>query len=67
MTALTRWEPFKTRWDPWKEFEEMEKRLSTYFGRQATRTSGDKEAMTVAEVVAVSRHYRRREGIRDQG
>ncbi len=49
MTALTRWEPFKTRWDPWKEFEEMEKRLSTYFGRPATRTSGDKEAMTVAE------------------
>jgi HSP20 family protein len=49
MTALTRWEPFKTRWDPWNELEEMEKRLSTYFGRPATRTNGDKEAMTVAE------------------
>ena len=34
MTALTRWEPFKTHWDSWKELEEMEKRLSTYFGRR---------------------------------
>jgi HSP20 family protein len=47
MDALT---PFRaTRWDPFKELEEMEKRLATIFGRGALRTNGEKEAMTVAE------------------
>ena len=49
MSALTRWEPFKTRWDPVKEIEEMEKRLSTWLGHPAIRRDSDKEAMTVAE------------------
>jgi HSP20 family protein len=49
MNMLTRWEPFKTRWDPFKELEDMEKRLSSYFGRAPMRTDGEKEAMTVAE------------------
>lgn len=49
MSALTRWEPFKTRWDPFKELEEMEKRLSTWFGHPAARRDGEKEALTVAE------------------
>ena len=49
MSALTRWEPFKTRWDPFRELEEMEKRLSTWLGQPAVRREGDKEAMTVAE------------------
>ncbi|HXF94428.1 MAG TPA: Hsp20/alpha crystallin family protein [Nitrospiraceae bacterium] len=49
MSAITRWEPFKTRWDPFKELEEMEKRLATFFGRVPVRADGDKEAMTVAE------------------
>jgi HSP20 family protein len=48
MSALTRWEP-TTRWNPFKELEEMEKRLSTYLGRPALRTETGKEAMTVAE------------------
>jgi len=49
MSSLTRWEPM-TRWSPWKELEEMEKRLSTIFGRAPVAASGDKkEAITVAE------------------
>ncbi len=48
MSALSRWEPL-TRWHPWKELEEMEKRLSTLFGRPPMKADGDKEAMTVAE------------------
>ena len=31
MSALTRWEPL-ARWNPWKELEEMEKRLTSVFG-----------------------------------
>lgn len=48
MTALTRWEPI-TRWNPWKELEEMEKRLSTVFGRVPVAGGENKEAITVAE------------------
>jgi HSP20 family protein len=49
MNALTRWEPL-SRWDPFKELEEMEKRLATMFGRAPVRKEGGKEeAMTVAE------------------
>ena len=33
MSALTRWEPVMTRWNPFKDLEDMEKRLSTYLGR----------------------------------
>ena len=49
MSDLTRWQPVMTRWNPFKELEEMEKRLSTYSGRPAARFEGGKEAMTVAE------------------
>ena len=49
MTALTRWEPLMTRWNPFKELEDMEKRLSTYLGRPPVRTNGEKETITVAE------------------
>src|SRR5512137_848560 len=49
MSALTRWEP-AMRWNPFKELEEMEKRLSSFFGQAPTAREGDKkEAMTVAE------------------
>ena len=49
MSTLTRWEP-TTRWNPVKELEEMEKRLSSYFGRTSVPSGGDKqEAITVAE------------------
>ncbi|MCE9536597.1 MAG: Hsp20/alpha crystallin family protein [Nitrospirae bacterium] len=49
MSDVTRWEPVLTRWNPFKELEDMEKRLSGYFGRPAVRTESGKEAMTVAE------------------
>ena len=49
MSALTRWDPFMTRWNPFKELEDMEKRLSSYFGRPPARTEGEKETISVAE------------------
>jgi HSP20 family protein len=49
MSDVTRWEPTMTRWNPFRELEEMEKRLSSYFGRPAVRSETGKEAMTVAE------------------
>lgn len=49
MTALTRWEPMM-RWNPFKEMEEMEKRLSSFLGHAPVAANGDKkEAITVAE------------------
>lgn len=49
MAAPTRWEPL-ARWSPWKDLEEMEKRLSTVFGRVPATGNGEKkEAITVAE------------------
>lgn len=49
MSDLSRWEPL-TRWSPWKELEDMEKRLSTIFGRAPMATTGEKkEAISVAE------------------
>ena len=49
MSALTRWEPFKTGWDPLKQIEDIEKRLSTLLGRPVGTRDGGKESMTVAE------------------
>lgn len=48
MSGLTRWEP-TTRWNPFKEIEEMEKRLLSFFGRTPVSTGDKKEAITVAE------------------
>jgi len=49
MSALTRWEPL-ARWSPLKELEEMEKRLSSFFGHVPSRLDGDKkEAIAVTE------------------
>jgi len=49
MPALTRWEPLG-RWNPWKELEEMEKRLSTVFGPGRSAAGGEKkEAIAVTE------------------
>jgi HSP20 family protein len=37
-------------WNPWKELEQMERRLSTMFGRAAIASNGDqKEVMSVAK------------------
>jgi len=39
-----------TSWDPFKELNELERRLATMFGRAPVRKNGEKEeAMTVAE------------------
>lgn len=49
MSGLTRWDPL-TRLNPWKELEDMEKRLSTIFGRAPVAAGGEKkEAISVAE------------------
>jgi HSP20 family protein len=49
MPGLTRWEPLG-RWNPWRELEEMEKRLSTVFGPVRPAATGDKkEAIAVTE------------------
>ena len=48
MSGLTRWEP-TTRWNPFKEIEDMEKRLSSFFGRTPVPGGDKKEAITVAE------------------
>jgi len=49
MPALTRWEPFG-RWNPWKDLEELEKRLSSVLGPAPSVAGGEKkEAITVAE------------------
>ena len=49
MSGLSRWEP-SARWNPWRELEDMEKRLSTIFGRTPMATSGEKkEAIAVTE------------------
>jgi len=49
MSGLTRWEPL-ARMNPWKELEDLEKRLSTLFGRAPVPAGGEKrEAISVAE------------------
>ncbi len=48
MSNLSRWEPFRAQWNPWKELHEVEKRLSSMWGRPPAKEGG-KEAMTVAE------------------
>ena len=49
MSALTRWEPL-SRVNLWKELEEMERRLSSFFGHTPATATGDKkEAISVAE------------------
>ena len=49
MAGLSRWDPMRTQWNPWKELEEMEKRLTTLWGRPPAKSELGKEAMTVAE------------------
>ncbi|MDH5668014.1 MAG: Hsp20/alpha crystallin family protein [Nitrospira sp.] len=49
MSDLTRWKS-SARLNPWKELEDMEKRLSTIFGRAPIAGGAEKkEAMSVAE------------------
>jgi len=49
MSGLTRWEPFRTQWNPWKELEDVEKRLSALWGSPQGKVEGQKEAISVAE------------------
>ncbi|HLZ35540.1 MAG TPA: Hsp20/alpha crystallin family protein [Nitrospira sp.] len=49
MSALSRWDPM-ARWSPVKELEEMEKRLSSFFGHVPRKAEGEKEeAMAIAD------------------
>ena len=49
MPALTRWEALG-RWNPWKDLEELEKRLSSVLGPAPATAGGEKkEAIAVAE------------------
>ena len=49
MNLLTKWEPF-TRWNPWKEFEDLQNRLTTTLGREAMkRPTEGKEPLKLAE------------------
>lgn len=38
-----------TRWDPFKELQEMQERLGTFFGRPPVKSAAEKEAMTVPQ------------------
>jgi HSP20 family protein len=49
MSGLTRWEPFRTQWNPWRDLEDVEKRLSGIWGRRPGKGEGEKEAISVAE------------------
>ena len=49
MSGLTRWEPFRTQWNPWRDLEDVEKRLSEMWGRRPAKGDGEKEAISVAE------------------
>ena len=46
---LSRWQPTMTRWNPFKDLEDMGKRLLTYLEIPTVRTEAGKEAMTFAE------------------
>ena len=49
MSGLTRWEPFRTQLNPWRELEEVQKRLSAIWGGAPVKAGGQKEAISVAE------------------
>jgi HSP20 family protein len=52
MSMLTRWDPLRTpRWDPFKELEEMQKRMETALGRVPMRLRGGEreESLTTTE------------------
>lgn len=49
MSGLTRWEPFRAQWNPWKELQDVEKRLSALWGRPQGKVEGQKESISVAE------------------
>lgn len=49
MSALMRFDPMSS-WNPWKELEQMERRLSTMLGRSPIAGNGDqKEALSVTK------------------
>lgn len=51
MTALTRWNPLKevSEWNPFRELDEMQNRLSRFFGTTTPRRGDGREDITVAE------------------
>ena len=47
MPDLTRWQPTMTRWNPFKDLEDMEKRLSTYLGQIGRASCRERVCMLV--------------------
>jgi HSP20 family protein len=45
MNTLSKWNPFNTRstWDPFRELEEMQNRLTSFFGRRVPLLAGSGE------------------------
>lgn len=48
MSGLTRWEPFRTQMNPWRELEEVQKRLSSMWGGAPQKEGSQKESISVA-------------------
>lgn len=59
MTGLTRWEPFKTSWDPFRQIEDIEKRLSTMLGRPLAVREGGERGNDSGRMVPSRRYHGR--------
>ncbi len=49
MSLLTRFEPSRNYLNPWKELEDMERRLAAYFRQPLKTDKGEKEAIKVSQ------------------
>ena len=51
MNTLTRWNPLSTlsRWNPMREFDDMQKRISSLLDFAPTTNGGEQETLTAAE------------------
>ncbi len=51
MNALTRWNPLRemSQWNPFRELDEVQNRLSRFFGGTTPRSANGREDITVAE------------------
>lgn len=49
MSGLIQWEPFRAQLNPWRELEDIQKRLSAMWGGAPAKAGGQKESIAVAE------------------
>ena len=49
MSGLIHWEPFRAQLNPWRELEDIQKRLSAMWGGAPVKAGGQKESIAVAE------------------